>query len=149
MKSLHPLASVLSLALLAGCLEFGDDTELQGNQIDDANLKRITEITGVTFPAGTIGKNYFYQGSGIDDAMWFKASIPLEEKSEFLKNVVFSEVDDAPNHNMTLDRDWWKIDTLKEVSHYSTTINQNTDFLGCSIGLESGEVTFYLLWFST
>jgi len=149
MKTLQALTLLLLLALLPGCLEFGEDVELKGDQIDMATLEQVTQITGVAFPEGTVGKNYFYLGSGIDDALWLKASIPEGKRNDFLKNKVFSHVDEQPNHNMTLDREWWKISTLKEPSHHSTEINQNTEFLGCSIGIESGEVTIYLLWFST
>ena len=136
------------LTCIPGCLQFGNDIELKGDQIEPATLEQITATTGVSFPEGTIGMNYFFQGSGIDDALWFKASIPTEKKDEFLKNEIFSHKDEQPNHNMTSDMDWWKIDELKEASNYSSTINTN-EFLGCSIGSESNEVIVCLLWFST
>ena len=149
MKSIYTLISISILTLLSGCLDFGDDIEIKNGQIDQSNLDQITQITGIIFPAETRGKHFFYSGSGVDDSLWLKASIPKEKKAEFLKNEIFTHRDEKLNYSMKLDRDWWQIKNLNAPSHYSTEINQNADFLGCSIGTESEEVTIYLHWFST
>ena len=149
MKVFLTLIAFLPLALLTGCLEFGDDKELKDDQIDLAALRQVTQVTGVIFPEGSKGKDYYYLGSGIDDALWLKASIPQGKKNEFLQNEIFSHADATPSAHMTLDRDWWKVDTLERSAHYSMEINQKTEFVGCSIGIEAEELIIYIYWFST
>jgi hypothetical protein len=140
---------LISLLVLVGCLEFGDDVELSGDEVDASVIAEVERITGVNFPEGTEGLNYFFLGSGVDDALWLKVIIPQEKRTELLKNQIFAHELDEPNHNMTLDRDWWSIQTLNDQTSYSTKINGGTDFLGCTIGTESGRLILYLHWFST
>jgi len=141
---------LVSLFVLSGCLDFGDDIELAGDQVDASVIAEVEQITGVHFPKGTKGLNYFFLGSGIDNALWLKVIIPEKKKTEFLQNnKVFEHELDSPNHNLTLDRNWWSLRSLNDPVSYSTEINNGTEFLGCTIGSESGKIILYLHWFST
>ena len=78
---------------LGSCLEFGNDLELSGAEVTDKELTEVTRRTGIEFPKGTVGLGYFLLGSGIDDALALKASIPDEERLDFLKNEIFEKGD--------------------------------------------------------
>jgi hypothetical protein len=149
MNNIFRTLFLICLLVLSGCLEFGDDVELVGDQVDASVIAEVERVTGIDFPEGTEGLNYFFLGSGIDDALWLKVMIPEEKKAELLQNQVFKHEMDSPNHNMTLDRNWWSLKSLIDQASYSTEINNGTDFLGCTIGIESGKLILYLLWFST
>jgi len=149
MKHIFQTLFVILLLPLAGCLEFGDDIELEGEQVDTSVIAEAERITGIDFPEGTEGLNYFFLGSGIDDALWLKVIIPEDKKAELLQNQVFEHEVNQPNHNMTLDKSWWSIKTLDASTSYSIEINNGTDFLGCTIGTERGKLIVYIHWFST
>ncbi len=140
---------LLALFIVSGCLDFGDDVELKGNQIDASVLAKVERITEIDLPAGTKGLNYFFLGSGIDNALWLKVMIPQEKKAELLQNQLFTHKVDEPNFNMTLDRDWWSLNSLDNPVSYATEINNGTDFLGCTMGTQSGTIIMYIHWFST
>jgi hypothetical protein len=80
---------LIFLLVLVGCLEFGDDVELSGDEVEASVLAEVERITGVNFPEGTEGLNYFFLGSGIDDALWLKAIVPEEKIAELLQNQIF------------------------------------------------------------
>lgn len=91
MKKVSSESIILILSfLLSGCLSFGEDVELSGKEVNNAILAKVNKHTGVVFPEGTAGKNYFYYGSGIDDALAIKVSIPIDKKEEFLNNTIFT-----------------------------------------------------------
>lgn len=112
-------------------------------------LENVERITGIALPEGTVGLNYLFLGSGIDDALWLKVIIPEYKKAELFKNQIFDQEVEQPDHNMTLDRDWWSITALDDPTSYSTQINNGTEFLGCTIGTEKEKIVLYILWFST
>ena len=62
--------------LLLSCLNFGDDVELVGTEITGKEMNQVSELTGLTFPNGTKSIGYYFQGSGIDDGLSIKVSIP-------------------------------------------------------------------------
>ena len=85
--------SILFCIFLGGCLDFGEDVELTGAEVTDKELAEVTRRTGIVFPKGTVGLGYYFQGSGIDDALALKASIPDGERLDFLKNGIFIKGD--------------------------------------------------------
>ena len=134
------------ILLFAGCLNFGKDVVLSGKEVDSAVLANVTKLTGVTFPNGTVGKEYLYFGSGIDDALVIKVSIPRDKKEEFFKNTIFAAGrDKEPYINLGQEKRWWKVKFLVAPIH---TIYDfpNGDMIECSVGEEFGETIVYLSW---
>ncbi|MCD4780234.1 MAG: hypothetical protein K8S27_06785 [Candidatus Omnitrophica bacterium] len=132
--------------LFAGCLNFGKDVTLSGKEVDGTVLADVTKLTGVTFPDGTMGKEYLYFGSGIDDALVIKVSIPRDKKEEFFENAIFAAGrDEEPYINLGQGRSWWNVKSLAAPIH---TIYDfpNGDMIECSVGEESGETIVYLSW---
>ena len=52
--------------MIVSCLDFGDDIELVGAEINGKEINCVSEITGLTFPNGTEPVGYYFLGSGID-----------------------------------------------------------------------------------
>jgi len=69
---------------------------------------------------------------------------------KFLQNEIFEHYDERPEfYQHTHFGEWWNPKSSEEPSHYSTEINNHMDFLECSIGHQSKELTIYIHWFST
>lgn len=141
-----PLIVVILSLMLASCLKFGENTELSGKEVDGAIIAKVLKITGVKFPLGTEGKNYFYLGDSIDPALMLKVTIPKNKKDEFLKNKIFIEGDDSELYNhLGMEKSWWDLGSLKNPVH---TIYEfpNGAFIKCFVGEQSGELIIYLYW---
>ena len=142
------LLSLLCLCL-SSCLELGDDLELTEEEITDKELSEVTRRTGIAFPKGTIGLGYYFQGSGIDDALALKASIPDGGRLDFLKNGIFIKGDKSKSSiQIGKDRAWWKLDELKERVDRKMDLPKGR-FVECTLGKENGKWTVYLSWMST
>ena len=142
------IVSLLCLCL-GSCIEFGDDLELSGAEVSDKELSEVTRRTGIDFPEGTIGLGYLFQGSGIDDALALKASIPNEERLDFLKNEIFIKGDQSKCSIQTgRDRAWWKLEELKERVDRKMDLPKGR-FVECALGKENGKWTVYVSWMST
>jgi len=133
---------------IGGCLDFGEDVELSGKDVDTTILAKVTKITNVPFPSGTIGKNYIYFGSGIDPSLVIKVSIPRDKKDEFLKNTIFvSGKNKEPYIHLGKGKSWWKVESL--IDPVQTIYDcPNGDLIECSVGEELGETVVYLSWCS-
>lgn len=130
----------------SACLDFGEDVELSGIEIDHTVLSRVTAVTNIAFPTGTVGKDYIYYGSGIDDALTIKVAIPEEKKEEFFSNPVFTEgKDEVPYIQLGKDKSWWNLDYLVDPTHRILDF-PNGDMVEISIGEESGELIAYVSW---
>ncbi len=137
----------LSLVLtIGGCLDFGEDVELSGKDVNATILAKVTKLTNVVFPNGTKGENYIYFGSGIDPALVIKVSIPKDKKDEFLKNTIFVLGKNKESFiHFGKDKSWWKAESLIDPVH--TIYNcPNGDAIECSVGEESGVTVVYLSW---
>ena len=142
------IVSLLCLCL-GSCIEFGDDLELSGAEVSDKELSEVTRRTGIDFPEGTIGLGYLFQGSGIDDALALKASIPNEERLDFLKNEIFENGDKSKcSIQIGRERAWWKLEELKERVDRKMDLPKGR-FVECALGKENGKWTVYLSWMST
>jgi hypothetical protein len=144
----HNLIIVFTIlsAVLVACLKFGDDVELSGQEVNSEILGKVTSLTGVIFPEGTEGRNYLYFGSGIDDALAVKVSIPQDKKEEFLQNEIFiSGSNNKPYVQLGKNKNWWKINSLK--NPVCTIYNfSNGNMIECAVGEENGETIVYLSW---
>ena len=135
--------------LLVGCLNFGDDVELVGAEITGKEMIQVTELTGLTFPNGTKSIGYYLMGSGIDDALSIKVSIPEGTKDEFLKNEIFQNGNNSEaSIQIGRSRSWWKLDELKDRIDGSSQLPKGR-YAECTLGKEEGGWVAYISWMST
>ena len=135
--------------LLVGCLNFGDDVELVGAEITGKEMIQVSELTGLTFPNGTKSIGYYFQGSGIDDALSIKVSIPEGTKDEFLKNEIFQNGNNSKaSIQIGRSRSWWKLDELKDRIDGSSQLPKGR-YAECTLGKEEGSWVAYISWMST
>jgi hypothetical protein len=134
---------------LSSCLEFGDDIELSGAEVTDKELAEVTHRTGIEFPEGTVGLGYYFLGSGIDPAFALKASIPENERLNFLKNEIFEKGDKSKcSIQIGRDRAWWKLEELKKGVDRKMDLPKGK-YVGCALGKENGKGIVYVSWMST
>ena len=89
MKS-QAIVPILCLCL-GSCLDFGDDLELSGAEVSDNELRKLPAGRN-RFPRGSHRSRLFVPRFRIDDALALKASIPDDERLDFLKNEIFEKV---------------------------------------------------------
>jgi hypothetical protein len=135
--------------LLVGCLNFGDDVELVGAEITGKEMIQVSELIGLTFPNGTKSIGYYFMGSGIDDALSIKVSIPEGTKDEFLKNEIFQNGNNSKaSIQIGRSRSWWKLDELKDRIDGSSQLPKGR-YAECTLGKEEGSWVAYISWMST
>ena len=135
--------------LLVGCLNFGDDVELVGAEITGKEMIQVSELIGLTFPNGTKSIGYYFMGSGIDDALSIKVSIPEGTKDEFLKNEIFQNGNNSEaSIQIGRSRSWWKLDELKDRIDGSSQLPKGR-YAECTLGKEEGSWVAYISWMST
>jgi hypothetical protein len=143
------LFPILFCICLVGCIEFGQDLELTGAEITDKEFAEVTRRTGIDFPEGSGGLGYYFLGSGIDDALALKASIPDDKRLDFLKNELFEKGDKSKaSIQIGRDKPWWKLDKLKEREDRKMALPKGK-YVECTLGKENGEWTVYVSWMST
>ena len=87
---------------------------------------------------------YLYLGSGIDDALALKVTIPVRQKAAFLNNEIFKSGDKKkPSIQIGNSEVWWKIDDLKERSDRSQKLSKS-QYLACTLGSENGQWIAYI-----
>lgn len=145
------IQSLLSALFLTGCdpISFGEDVDLSGTSFTAAKLAEVSSVTGIIFPVGSTGMDYFYQGSGIDDALATKIKIPAESKDEFLKNQVFViGKNSKPSCEIGRGKSWWHpevlIDRVDRVQELAPA-----RFLEVSFGTDNSDCIVYLSWITT
>ena len=135
--------------LLVGCLNFGDDVELVGAEITGKEMIQVSELIGLTFPNGTKSIGYYFMGSGIDDALSIKVSIPEGTKDEFLNNEIFQNGNNSEaSIQIGRSRSWWKLDELKDRIDGSSQLPKGR-YAECTLGIEEGNWVAYISWMST
>lgn len=135
--------------LLLSCLNFGDDVELVGTEITGKEMKQVSELTGLTFPNGTKSIGYYFQGSGIDDGLSIKVSIPDGTKDEFLKNEMFKNGNKSKaSIQIGRSRSWWKLDELQDRVDVNLQLPKGK-YAECTLGKEEGNWVAYISWMST
>jgi hypothetical protein len=136
--------------MTAGCdLNFGDDVELSGAAFDSTKLAKVSTLTGITFPPGAQGIEYYYLGSGIDDALAAKVMIPDAKIDEFKSNTVMTTgTDSKASIQIGRGKPWWKIDGLTERIDRKLDL-PNARFLEITCGREGSAFVVYLSWITT
>jgi hypothetical protein len=130
-------------------LNFGDDVELVGTEITGKEMNRVSELTGLTFPNGTKSIGYYFQGSGIDDGLSIKVSIPDGTKDEFLKNEMFKNGNKSKaSIQIGRSRSWWKLDELQDRVDVNLQLPKGK-YAECTLGKEEGNWVAYISWMST
>jgi hypothetical protein len=146
---LHLFLCALVLAS-SGCkLKFGEDVELSGSDFDAAKLGEISTRTGLQFPPSANGVGYFYQGSGIDDALAAKIEIPEVGIADFMKNAVFTEGESAkPSIQIGAGKRWWNLDALTDRVDRKQNL-PSAQFLEVTCGREGEAFVVYVSWMTT
>lgn len=134
---------------LTGCLKFGDDTELLAPNVTTQHLQQVSSLTGIRFPDGSTGLAYYYLGSGMDDALAAKVTIPADKKDAFLQNEIFQKGStNAPNIQIGNSKAWWKLDTLTDRTDRILDLPQ-ARYVECTLGVEDGKLVVYISWITT
>ena len=140
---------LLFFGCMTSCLPFGDDIELVVGEITGKEIKEVAVLTGLTFPNGTKSIGYYFMGSGIDDALSIKVSIPEGTKDEFLKNEIFQNGNNSKaSIQIGRSRSWWKLDELKDRIDGSSQLPKGR-YAECTLGKEEGSWVAYISWMST
>ncbi|SHK44236.1 hypothetical protein SAMN02745181_3829 [Rubritalea squalenifaciens DSM 18772] len=129
-------------------MRFGEDVELSGDQFDQVKLDEVSKITGVQFPEGSKGLEYFYLGSGIDDALVAKVQIPDDQVEAFLSNSVFQVGSEEGGPLNGLGKAWWDPSSLTERVDRRQEL-PNAQFLELSCGREKGQFVVYIGWMTS
>ena len=147
MKS-QAIVPILCLCL-GSCLDFGEDIELSEAEVSDKELSEVTRRTGIDFPKGAIGLGYLFLGSRIDDALALKASIPDDERLDFLKNEIF-EKGDKSKCSLLIGQGPRLVET-RRTKRKSGPKNGSPrrQIRRGALGKENGKWTVYLSWMST
>ena len=137
------------LLCITSCLELGQDLELTGADITDKEFQDVSARTGIDFPKGTKSIGYYFMGSGIDDALSIKVSIPEGTKDEFLKNEIFQNGNKSKaSIQIGRSRSWWKLDELQDRIDGSSQLPKGR-YAECTLGKEEGNWVAYISWMST
>ena len=96
------VAALVVATFFYGCLDFGKDINLVSPYVTSRELEIVSKRTGIIFPVGTTGLGYFFQGSGIDDAIALKIIVPENKKKTSWK-MRFSSLAKIQNHHFKLD----------------------------------------------
>lgn len=138
-----------SVFFFAGCLSFGKDVELLGNDFDSKHIDQVSKLTGIQFPEGTRGIAYYYLGSAMDAALAAKLKIPEQKKVEFLENDILKNgQQEVPINQIGKSRKWWMLDSLQGRIDRTRTL-PNARYLECSLGKEGDGLVVYISWFET
>ena len=139
----------VSVCLLTGCLDFGDDTEVVAPDVTAQHLQQVSSLTGIQFPDGSAGLAYLSLGSGIDDALIAKVAIPTDKKEEFLQNEIFQQGStETPYIQIGKQKSWWKIESLMDRTNRILQL-PNARFVRCTLGVEDGKWVAYISWHET
>jgi hypothetical protein len=88
-------------------------------------------------------------GSGIDDALSIKVSIPEGTKDEFLKNEIFQNGNNSKAFiQIGRSRSWWNFDDLQDRIDGSSQIPKGRH-AESTLGKEEGNWVVYISWMST
>ena len=140
---------LIAAAFFVGCLEFGEDVELVTPNVTARELAEVSQRTGIQFPEGTTGLGYLFLGSGIDDALAIKVSIPLDQKEAFLKNELFQSGNKSkPSIQIGKGQPSWQLNVLSERQDHTKDLPKGK-YVECTLGLEEGNWVAYITWIST
>ena len=140
---------LLFLGCMTSCHPFGDDIELVGGEITGKEIKAVAVLTGLAFPNGTKSIGYYFQGSGIDDALSIKVSIPEGAKDEFLKNEIFQNGNNSKaSIQIGRSRSWLNFDDLQDRIDGSSQLPKSR-YAESTLGKEEGNWVVYISWMST
>ncbi|HEX7260878.1 MAG TPA: hypothetical protein VF258_03605 [Luteolibacter sp.] len=144
-----PLVLLFAFATACCNLKFGDDVELSGAAFDAAKLAKVSTLTGLTFPVGSRGVEYYYQGSGIDDALAAKIIIPATGIDDFKSNAVMATgTESKATMEIGRGKPWWNPDSLTDRVDRKMDL-PNARFLEVTCGQEGSDFVVYLSWAAT
>lgn len=141
-------ATILAITALTSCdpLAFGEDVELRGEQITQSTIDEVSTATRLTFPAGTTGRYYVYEGSGIDDMLVTVLQIPNDSLQGFLSQASVQAMSEASSPStLGAAHSWWQPGKLTEATHRSSDANQS-QVVHLSAGRDGSKTLVYVAW---
>ena len=118
-------------------------TRISGVNFDAALLKEISYRTGIQFPEGTRGIEYYHEAEFRDDAFATKITVPNEKREEFLQNPIFRDgKNELPQVAVGKKEKWWRLDDL--TGQIDRTIILPRAVVGCTLGIETGTLVAYI-----
>lgn len=143
------LVGLICMAILAGCdgqiLSFGTEIEKSGSAIGAAEFAEIELRTSTQLPPGTVGIEYYYNGSGIDDYLAAKLKIDPIHLTE-----AKAIVEQLPDTASAVPSGWadWLV-----ISPADVVLNRKGEWSPFNYGesvltQENGAYFLYLVWFT-
>ena len=143
------VATLMVATFFYGCLDFGKDINIVSPYVTSRELEIVSKRTGIIFPVGTTGLGYFFQGSGIDDAIALKIIVPEDKKKIFMENEIFkSGKNSKPSLQIGRSKAWWKLDDIDERIDRTKQLPKGR-YMEVSIGEEDSICIAYISWMST
>ena len=132
-----------------GCLDFEEDINIVAPNVTSKELEIASKRTGIIFPERTTGLGYFFQGSGIDDALALKIMIPEDKKQFFMENEIFKSGENSKlSIQIGRSKSWWKLDDIIERIDRTKELPKGR-FVECSIGQVDSNWIAYISWMET
>ncbi|MEO5957894.1 MAG: hypothetical protein ABIZ49_05795 [Opitutaceae bacterium] len=147
---------LIFVALLAACVAvivyqvsaWGTTVELSEAKFDAAYLQEVSARTGLNFPAGTRGIEYYYN-VGIDASLVAKLVIPKKGFDELLQNELFrAGKSDRIESFLGSRMKWWHVSKLTNRLDRFMPL-QRGDFVQCWLGEESNKLILCVSWWDT
>lgn len=155
---------LLAFLLLMACAK--EPTMKDAVPPTPGQLQEFTQNTGIKFPASSVQKLY-WEERGMDDALYLKVSLPIDDLSTFISAPPFSGVKissynalsetkggdariKALESQMMFDRFRAWIPHQPKTIRYCEPELPNARFMNCLFDCDNPkEVTMYLMWFET
>lgn len=132
--------------LLTGCGRDAREYELDSKGFDSKKLQEIQSDTGIIFPVGARGLNFYYKPP-IDPAYIAKIEIPKQSKDDFIKSLSTIENDHNIKNvqSMGTKVNWWIPKHVKPLLDRQRFVGTG-NFLHVVLTDEGTKVILYLEW---
>ena len=133
------------ILVIAGCLKFGENIDLKGNEIKDKTIKSIEKISKIKFPNDSIHLRFSYFGDTIDPYWHYKGELTKNGYKELIQDNEFTSLNDIDNNNFIQSEtdNWWNPQMM------DFGVRKKKDFpdssqLTYSIGKEKNKFVVYI-----
>ena len=145
MKIIQSFTLVFLVILITGCLKFGDDEET--TTPTKAQLEKCRAIMYLNSSINISPVGYRFQGSGMDDAIWFKFKTDAAEIQDIFDSKVVdtSEFKEGFSLNNYINKmKWWDTEGKKFLGGQIAL--PNVKFM--NVGIEKMDDTYivYIMW---
>ncbi|MCP3935210.1 MAG: hypothetical protein GY708_07545 [Actinomycetia bacterium] len=148
MKSLLSTGILICPLLLAGCLSFGEDEETtmpDPGQVDRCRAEMYLNPSLTLFPLG-----YKLEGSGIDDAIWFKFKTRASDPAEIFDTSIVDVTTFKKGFSFLYEMEgvpWWDV-ADKDFLGGQVAL-PNVRFMNVGMHETSEGYIVYIMWHET